>query len=80
MGRDRERGSEAGSVLTAVSLMWAQTHELQDHDLSQSWTLNPLSHPGAPHPLLFKAAEWTEAKRGWEETRSHHDTAIKKIT
>ena len=26
----------------------AQTHELWDHDLRQSWTLNQLSHPGAP--------------------------------
>ena len=26
----------------------AQTHELWDHDLNWSWTLNRLSHPGAP--------------------------------
>ena len=26
----------------------ARTHELWDHDLSQSWRLNWLSHPGAP--------------------------------
>ena len=34
----------------------AWTHELWDHDLSQSWKLNPLSHPGAPYmhfSLLF---------------------------
>ena len=27
----------------------AQTHKLRDHDLSQSWMLNRLSHPGAPN-------------------------------
>ena len=26
----------------------AQTHELRDHELSRSWMLNWLSHPGAP--------------------------------
>ena len=31
----------------------ARTHELRDHDLSRSWTLNQLSHPGAPFFLLF---------------------------
>ena len=31
-----------------------QTHELWDHDLSWSWMLNQLSHPGAPFPQNFK--------------------------
>ena len=26
----------------------AQTHELRDHNLSGSWVLNQLSHPGTP--------------------------------
>ena len=30
----------------------AQTHKPRDHDLSRSWTLNRLSHPGAPTFLL----------------------------
>ncbi|XP_044892377.1 heterochromatin protein 1-like [Felis catus] len=30
----------------------AQTHEPRDHDLSQSLTLNRLSHPGAPEAFL----------------------------
>ena len=30
----------------------ALTHKSWDHDLSWSWTLNPLSHPGALAPLL----------------------------
>ena len=49
--RDRDTESEGGSRLQAVSTKpdgGAQTHELQDHDLSRSWTLNQLSHPGAP--------------------------------
>ena len=32
----------------------AQTHEMWDHDLSQSWMLNQLSHPGAPILLSLK--------------------------
>ena len=31
----------------------AQTHELLDHDLSQSQTLNQLSHQGAPKLITF---------------------------
>ena len=37
-----------GSELSAQSLTWAGTHRLRDHDLSQSWRLNGLSHPNAP--------------------------------
>ena len=48
-GRERDTESEAGSRLWAVSTKPdARTHELWDHDLSQSWWLNRLSHPGAP--------------------------------
>ena len=32
----------------------AQTHEPRDHDLSRSWTLSWLSHPGTPILVLFK--------------------------
>ena len=32
---------------------WAWTHELWDHDLSWSWMLNQLSHPGTPVPPQF---------------------------
>ena len=35
-----DRGSEAGSELTAESLHRAGTHEPRDHDLSWSQTLN----------------------------------------
>ena len=42
-----------GSELSAQSLMQAQTHELQDQDLSQSRMLNQLSHPGAPCLIYF---------------------------
>ena len=31
----------------------ASTHRVRDHDLSRSWTLNRLSHPGAPHYCCF---------------------------
>ena len=31
----------------------ARTHELQEHDLSQSQMLNQLSHPGALGPLFL---------------------------
>ena len=52
------RGREGGrhriqSGLQALSCQrraqhGARTHELRDHDLSRSRTLNRLSHPGAP--------------------------------
>ncbi|XP_053056235.1 threonine aspartase 1 isoform X4 [Acinonyx jubatus] len=32
----------------------ARTHRPRDHDLSQSWTLNRLSHPGAPRAIILK--------------------------
>ena len=43
---ERGRESEAGSTLSAQSLM-AQTHKPWDHDLSWNQMLNWLSHPGA---------------------------------
>ena len=58
-GRGRKRGRHRiGSRLQALSWQhraWrgAQTHKLWDHDLSQSWVLNRLSHPGAPSPPFF---------------------------
>ena len=53
-GRGRERGRHRiGSRLWALSCQYrarcrSRTHEPWDHDLSQIWTLNRLSHPGAP--------------------------------
>ena len=47
--REGDTESEAGS--SALSQRGAQTHGPQDHDLSQSQTLNRQSHPGAlPFP------------------------------
>ena len=49
--------SEAGSGLHTDSQeadAGAQTHKLWDHDLSQSQTLNRLSHSGAPKKFLFR--------------------------
>ena len=47
--REGDTEPEAGSRLRAISTdTGAQTHGLRDHDLSQSPTLNRLSHPGAP--------------------------------
>ena len=40
----------------------ARTHELQDHDLSGSRTLNWLSYPGAP-PSVF----WVSLQSGWDD-------------
>ena len=48
--REGDTESEAGSRLQAVNTepeAWLELTELQDHDLSQSRTLNRLSHPGA---------------------------------
>ena len=53
----RERGRErTPSKLPAVSTdpEWAQTHKLQDHDLSWSQTITRLRHPGATMVYMFK--------------------------
>ena len=74
-GREKEREgdteSKAGSRLQAVSTepsrCGAQTHEPWGHDLSQSRTLNPLSHPGAPARSFYSA--WSEIEdysASWE--------------
>ena len=50
-GREGNTESKADSGLRACqhgAQRGAQTHKPQDHDLSQSQTLNRLSHPGAP--------------------------------
>ena len=52
--REGDTESETGSRLWAVwAWCGAQTHGLQDHDLSQSQMLNQLSHPGAPMFIYF---------------------------
>ena len=57
---ERQRGSEAGSVLTAESPCGAQTHEPRDHDPTWSRMLNWQSHPGAPKCLFLR-----ERGRAW---------------
>ena len=52
-GREGDRGSKAGFVLTAESPPQGQTHKLRDHDLSQNQTLNRLSCPGTPSGLFL---------------------------
>ena len=55
--REGDTESEAGIGL------WrgARTHKLWIHDLSRSWPLNQLSHPGAPKPTSFLIATWISA-------------------
>ena len=55
----RERETQNPKQLQALSCQHrarhgAWTHDLQNHDLSRSRTLNPLSHPGAPAHFIFK--------------------------
>ena len=52
--RETDTQSKAGSRLSCQhrARYRAQTHELWDDDLSQSRTLNLLSHPGAPSMYL----------------------------
>ena len=60
-GRGRERGRHGTwSRLQALSCQprsWrgARTHEQWDHDLSRSWRLKRLSHPGAPYIRCLNA-------------------------
>ena len=57
--RDRERGGyRIGSRLPNPrhqhrAQCGAQTHKPRDHDLSQRWTLNLLSHLGTPENISF---------------------------
>ena len=66
-GRDRERRKHRiRSRLQALCCQhraWreARTHKPWDHDLSQSQSLNWLSHPGAPE----KTRSWTSASFEW---------------
>lgn len=51
-GAEREGRCEAGSSLTVESApCGARTHELPDHDLSQSLIRNRLSYPDALEPF-----------------------------
>ena len=60
-GRVRERGRHRiGNRLQAPSCQHrarggARTHGPRDRDLSRSWTLNRLSHPGAPQTFPLSA-------------------------
>ena len=80
-GAERERGrNRIWSRLQALSCQHrarcgAWSHGLCDHDLSWSWTLNRLSHPGAPLDSIldqnrasiassFKSFDWRELC-GW---------------
>ena len=50
-GKGRERGRQRDAKWALhwqESSMWVWSHEPWDHDLSQSCTLNWLSHPGTP--------------------------------
>ena len=52
-GRERERETQnlkqaPGSELSAQSPTWGWNSKRRDYDLSQSWTLSRLSHPGTP--------------------------------
>ena len=78
--RDRERGRHRiWSRIQALSSQpraqcGARTHELWDHDLSQSQMLNRLSHPDAPFFLMF-IYFWrreTEHKQGRDRERGRH--------
>ena len=63
--REPDRGSEWSRLCTVSREpdTRARTHEPWDHDLSRSWTLNCLSHPGGPtpSPFLFPASVILEA-------------------
>ena len=51
--REGDRESEAGSVLTAESLMQGSNSWTVTYDLRRSWMLNWLSHPGAPRSVSW---------------------------
>ena len=64
--RQRQRETERERENHKQALHWkqstqcgTQTHELWDHDLSQSWMLNLLSYPGV-HPFLLLESETSD--------------------
>ena len=72
--RGRQSQKQApGSKLSAQSPRGAWTHELWDHDLSWSQTLNRLSHPGAPCLFFFFKGftYWLSYSTPSERMRSH---------
>ena len=85
--RERRGGAERAkhriqSRLQALSYQHrarrrAQTHKLRDHDLSLSWTLNQLSHPGFPwlfilNIYLFLRQRETEHEQGRSREKGRH--------
>ena len=76
--KERERRHRIWSKLQALSCQHgarcgAQTHDLWDHDLSQSWTLNWLSHPDTPLFLIDRERQSTSgggAEREEDRIRS----------
>ena len=75
-GRERERHRIRGR-LQALSCQHrapcgAQTHGPWDHDLSRSWMLTPLSHPGAP--IIIFLMELTIVL--YREAGLHHSPAV----
>ena len=77
-----ERGSQRiWSRLQALSCQHraqcrARTHELWDHDLSQSQILNWLSHSGTPSLFFFNVYFW-EREREWAGAEREGDTKSK---
>ena len=71
-GRERERETQnpkqdPGSGCQHRAQRGAQTHKPRDHDVSQSWMLNRLSHPGAPGiGPFFKVS--SRPMWGWNST------------
>uniref|UniRef100_A0ABI8AGK9 Uncharacterized protein n=1 Tax=Felis catus TaxID=9685 RepID=A0ABI8AGK9_FELCA len=58
-GGSERRRHRIGNRLQALSCQHrarrgARTHGPRDHDLSRSWPLNRLSHPGAPQSFLSR--------------------------
>nr|XP_060467831.1 threonine aspartase 1 isoform X4 [Panthera onca] len=58
MGRERKRHRIRSRHQTLScqdrAPLGARTHRPRDHDLSRSWTLNRLNHPGAPRAIILK--------------------------
>ena len=70
--RERERESQAGFMLSVQSLTWARSHKPWDHDLSQEWTLNWLSHPGTPNlPISILGILTASYIIAWRYSHSH---------
>ena len=80
-GRGRHRIWSRLQGLSCQHRAWhgTQTHDPWDHDLSQSRTLNRLSHPGAPIYSIFQREDRVHAQVGYEQSERQRQRILSRL-